>query len=256
MDIYNNGNTVQYKQYGKQEIVNVVKKSKIYIFFALALTLTGLVTFITPYLYEYALFHNEGLYRTLLTLSIIGSIVVLLPISIYMSVSASTNRPSKSPVLMIIMFSLYASFFGLITGTIIYALMLSEGVEAIRLVSYAFFISAGVFLLCGIIGTLTKDMSPAISILSSLFIGTLVLVLLNIFLQSSLISWIVSFAFLAYILIITTYDFHMINRIAGRSTFGNPNITALYCAFNIYVDFIFIFIRILYILMIVFANKK
>lgn len=256
MDIYNNGSTVAYKQSGKQEIVNVVKKSKIYIFFALALALTGVVAFTIPYLYDYALYNNVRLLNTLLSLSMSGSILVILPISIYMSVAFRRNREGKSPVLMAIMFALYATFFGLMIGTIIYAIMLSEGTRAIQIVGYTFLISGGIFLICGIIGSLTKDMSAVLSISSGVILGSLALVLLNIFLQSTLISWLLSFVFLAFILFVTAYDLHIINRIAGRATFGNPNITAMFCAFNIYTDFIIIFIRLLYIAFILFGNRK
>ena len=256
MDIYNNGNIAQYKQEGKQQIVNVVKKSAIYIYFAIALALTGLVAFSTPYAYEYALNNSERLFNFLITTASVSSIVVLLPISIYMAISSSRNREGKSPVLMGVMFTLYALFMGLIIGTILFAILKTEGSNAIRLVSYAFLITAGVFLLCGIIGSLAKDLSPALSIVGSLIIGSLVLALLNIFLKSNVISWIISFAFLLFILVITAYDFHIINKIAGRSTFGNPNITAMYCAFTIYTDFVILFIRILYILLIFFGNSK
>lgn len=256
MNTYNS-NATYYNQYQKEQVVNEVKRSKIYIFFAFALALTGIIAFSIPYLYESALENNNiRLYNLLLTLSFVGSFIVLLPISIYMSVSVSRNRESKSPILMGILFAIYAAFLGLMIGTILYAVMQSGGIETIRLVSYAFLITAGVFLLCGVIGTLSKDMSPAISIVSSLSIGAIGLLILNIFLQSSLVSWVLSFAFLLFILVITAYDFHMINRIAGRSSFGNPTITALYCAFSIYTDFIVIFIRVLYFLLLLVGNRK
>lgn len=64
------------------------------------------------------------------------------------------------------------------------------------------------------------------------------------------ISAILSIVTLLAMLLITIFDFYRMNKIAA-SGMGNNNL-ALYCAFNLYVDFIYIFIRILALL----ANSR
>lgn len=60
------------------------------------------------------------------------------------------------------------------------------------------------------------------------------------------INAILSVVTLFAMLLITIFDFYRMNKIAA-SGMGNNNL-ALYCAFNLYVDFIYIFIRILALL--------
>lgn len=60
------------------------------------------------------------------------------------------------------------------------------------------------------------------------------------------ISSILSIVVLLAMLLITIFDFYRMNKIAASGQ-GNNNL-ALYCAFNLYVDFIYIFIRVLSLL--------
>ncbi len=57
---------------------------------------------------------------------------------------------------------------------------------------------------------------------------------------------IMSFVTLVAMILITAYDFWRVKKIASKGTACND--LALYCAFNLYVDFIYILIRILSIL--------
>ena len=68
--------------------------------------------------------------------------------------------------------------------------------------------------------------------------------------ETTRISAILSIVVLFAMLLITIFDFYRMNKIA-QSGAASKNL-ALYCAFNLYVDFIYIFIRILILL----ANSK
>ncbi len=68
--------------------------------------------------------------------------------------------------------------------------------------------------------------------------------------QLTKINAILSIVTLLAMLLITVFDFYRMNQIAASGR-GNNNL-ALYCAFNLYFDFIYIFIRILVLI----ANSR
>lgn len=79
---------------------------------------------------------------------------------------------------------------------------------------------------------------------SSLLIGGLLLALLNFFLRSSDLEWMVSFILFGAIMLITLFDIWQVNK-ASQAGVTSKNL-ALFFAFNLYVDFVYIFIRIVY----------
>ena len=124
-----------------------------------------------------------------------------------------------------------------------------------RIMGLAFAITSGVFLIMGVIASLTKgNMAPLAMMGFGLIIGGGLLALVNFFLRSSTIYWIVSFVIFAAIMFITMFDIWNIKKISENGQMDR-NIS-YYCAFVMYVDFINIFIRILYYLLIIFGNKK
>ena len=119
----------------------------------------------------------------------------------------------------------------------------------------AFGITSGVFLLMSLIAMLTKgNMRPLLTMGIGLILGSVIISLINLFLGSSTLYWIVSFAIFAAIMFITMFDIWNIKKITERGAMDR-NIS-YYCAFVMYVDFINIFLRILYYLLIIFGNKK
>ena len=79
-----------------------------------------------------------------------------------------------------------------------------------------------------------------------LLIGSIFLSLINWFIGSDQLGWIVTFASFGAIMLITAFDVWRIRRIS-ESGQASKNL-ALYCAFNIYIDFIYMFMRIAMIL--------
>ena len=68
------------------------------------------------------------------------------------------------------------------------------------------------------------------------------------------IYWVISYGMFAAMLLITIFD---INRVKKASDAGEQsNNTAILCAFSLYVDFIYIFIRILMIVIRLYGNNK
>ena len=130
-----------------------------------------------------------------------------------------------------------------------------------RLIGMAFGITAGVFLIMSFIAFLSKgNMSPILLVVFGLLIGAGFLALFNwIFMLATgsgftVIYWIVTFAIFAVVMLVTIYDLWRMKKIAEAGAMNN-NI-ALYCAFTMYVDFINIFIRILYFLILIFGRSR
>ena len=119
----------------------------------------------------------------------------------------------------------------------------------------AFGITAGIFLLMTLIAVLTKgNLHPLLMVGIGLMIGAGVLSLVNWLIGSDTIMWIVTFAMFAAIMFITMFDIWNIKKICERGAM-NTNL-ALYCAFTLYVDFIYILIRVLIFLIIIFAKNR
>ena len=130
-----------------------------------------------------------------------------------------------------------------------------------ELIGMSFGITALVFLVMSLIAFLSKgNMSPIFIVIIGLAIGAGFLSLFNILfglLTGTVIEtlyWVVEFAIFALILFVTIFDLWRIKKIAENG--GMDNNLALYCAFIMYTDFINVFIRILYFLLIIFARSK
>jgi len=78
----------------------------------------------------------------------------------------------------------------------------------------------------------------------SLLMGSFILMLVNIFLQSSQLDWILSFVLFGAIMLITLFDIWKVSK-ASEAGVTSKNL-ALFFAFQLYVDFVYIFIRIVY----------
>ncbi len=107
-----------------------------------------------------------------------------------------------------------------------------------------FVATSAVFGIMGLLGYLSKgSLSSTWTLIIGLFFGAIILSLFNIFFANSTLDYIVSFAMLAVILLITMYDVRRIKDIA-QSGINSKNLVS-YCAFMIYLDFINIFLRLL-----------
>ena len=123
------------------------------------------------------------------------------------------------------------------------------------LLGMAFGITAGIFLLMTLIAVLSKgNMSPLLMLGMGLFLGAGILALVNWIVGSSTIYWIVSFALFAAMMFITIFDIWNIKKICEKGAMSNN--LALYCAFTLYVDFIYILIRVLYFLILIFGSRR
>ena len=200
-----------------------------------------------------ALFYSGAYKNNNLMFGILISAAILTVVDVIaMSFMSTRGKISRALIPMII----YAVLVGItFAGLTIYIDW--------RILGTAFGITCGVFGLMSLVAFLTKgNLSPLLLIGLGIGLGGAVLALFNfLFLPLTsmsgafiTISWIVSFAIFAMLMFVTIFDLWNLKKIEEAGALSND--LAIFCAFNIYVDFINIFIRILYFLILIFGVNR
>jgi len=127
---------------------------------------------------------------------------------------------------------------GLSLSTIFYVFELES-------IAILFFVAAGLFAGLGYYGYVTqKDLTRWQPILTGVLIVGLILSIINIFLGNSMLDimldWLILFTFFG----VTVYDMNKIKLIAMDESLDQNKIH-IYCAMELYLDFINIFIRLI-----------
>lgn len=151
-----------------------------------------------------------------------------------------------SPVVGGLLFILMAAALGLMVASIFVAYTSSS-------IAAAFFITATMFALTTLIGFTTKlDLSKFRGLLVMALIGFFVALIVNVFLHSSLLFWIVSIVGVVLFSALTAYDTQWIKRNAaalagtsGAAQEASLNRIALIGAFRLFLDFINLFLSVL-----------
>lgn len=158
-----------------------------------------------------------------------------------------TGMLSKKVGAIIVPFMLYSVCMGIILSSVI---VLTE----VKSIIVAFGATLACFSLMALVGYFSKsNLNVMWMIAMGLGLGAIVLSLTNWLIgYNDTLSWIVSFALFAFILLVTIVDVSRFKKVAesGQMT---ENL-AIYFAFNIYYDFIMIFLRVLQF--IVYASRK
>ena len=118
---------------------------------------------------------------------------------------------------------------------------------SITFLGYMFICAAGSFGVMALYGLLTKRSTISLGMfgVGALF-GILTLSLVNIFLRSEALYYLISYIGLAAMLAITAYDIQRAKQLANSGYMSEG--LAIYMALQLYTDFIYIFIRLVSIL--------
>lgn len=151
-----------------------------------------------------------------------------------------------SPTLVGILYFLYAMINGVTLSTVF-------AVYALDSILYLFVISAIVFGALGLIGYKTnKDLSSWSPYITVFLIAGIVLSIINLFiLKSSMMDLILDWLILTLFCGVTIYDINKIKLLKNEPNINQEKIH-IYCAMQLYLDFINIFLRILSI----FGKRK
>lgn len=227
----------------------------LYTFIALAITaavaavigaiFSSAICPIDAYTYEVIDFNKLMPYVYLL----IGSAIAYIPIIIWIHVVGFRGRGRLD-----IPFVIYAIIMGVLISSFTMFV-------PFHLIAISFGITCVVFGGLSLIALLSKrDLSFLGLVGMGIFFGAMLVSLFNLLwmwlFPSSFqtLYWLVSFAIFGAMMLITIYDVYRVKQIAQRGE-QSTNV-ALFCAFNLYVDFIYIFIRILLIVAQIFGRRS
>lgn len=203
---------------------------QVYIWMSLALFITGITALIVANNNSliYSLMSNQLLFWGL----IIGEVVMVAVLA------ARIHKLSLATAT--VMFIAYSIING-VTMSLLFLLYTSESIAS------TFFITAGTFGAISAYGYFTKkDLSSLGSILIMALIGILIASLVNIFLESSTLYWIISYVGVAIFVGLTAYDTQKIKESIMNSDVNETAYKiALMGALELYLDFINLFIYLL-----------
>lgn len=192
-----------------------------------------LVTAITSYF----MLSSESLMMALLSNSIIFWGLMIAELGVVLAISAAINKLS-TPVATGL-FYLYSVLNG-VTLTPIFLLYTGSSI------AYTFAITSITFGVMCVVGYTTKqDLSKFGSILIMALIGLIVCSLINLFLHSSAMEWIISLAGVAIFVGLTAYDTQKIKKMAAMTDPSQAGKVSTLGALSLYLDFINLFLYLL-----------
>lgn len=188
------------------------------------LLLTALVSLITA--------SSPALLQAILGNRLLFYALVFGELGLVVAISGAINRISSATASLL--FLLYAALNGLTMSTIFVAYTQSS-------IASTFLITAGMFGAMSMYGYLTKsDLSSWGSFLFMGLIGVVIASLVNIFLQSPMLNWVMSLCGIIVFTGLTAYDTHKIKQMGDAGRKG-----AILGALTLYLDFINMFLLLL-----------
>lgn len=211
---------------------------KVYIWMTLALVITGFTA--------WGVASNPGLIYSIVTNRILFWGLVIAELALVWIISGAINRLSLTTATLL--FVLYS----IINGTTLSVIFLAYTLTSIANV---FFITAGTFAVMAFIGYTTKtDLTSLGKILFMALIGLILATIVNIFMGSSMLNMIVSYAGVVIFVGLTAYDSQKIKNMLYEADNMDDSAQkiALLGSLTLYLDFINLFLYLLRI----FGNNR
>lgn len=201
--------------------------SKTFFWMFLGLLGTGLVAFYT---------YSSGLYISIFTS--VSSLAILALVEVVVVIVFSLCFRKLPPTVVGILYFVYAFLNGFTFSSIF-------AVYEISSIMYVFLLTSILYAALAFCGYKTKiDVSKWSTILFVALIVSLIASIVNLFLGNTMvdivISWIVIFIFAGY----TIYDMHVLRELSSDPSINQDKVY-IYCAMQLYLDFINLFIRLL-----------
>lgn len=204
---------------------------KVYAWMASGLAITGLTA--------YGLYNNLPLFHSLMTNMWMLFGLVIAQLVVVIILSAFIMRMSYPTI--IILFFLYAFLLGITLSSIFM-------VYQIQSIGVVFAITAGMFGLTALYGYFTNsDLSSMGSILMMALIGIIIAGIVNMFLHSSTLDYILAFISVIIFTGLTAYDVQKIKQLEWQCV-GDHSLTrkiSILGALTLYLDFINLFLSLL-----------
>ena len=231
---YNQYNNQQYGQYNQQPqyvtgslVSNVMKR--VYLTMTLGLLITAFTSLFCASSYSVISFFVQNSWAMW--------VLVIAELGIVFGVSAGINRLSTGTAMAL--FILFAVINGLMLFPIFYAYTGES-------IAKTFFITAGTFGAMTIYGYCTnRDLSRWGSILFMALIGLIIASLVNIFVGSDTMGWIISVVGVLIFVGLTAWDTQQITTMALTAPGAAAGRLAVLGALTLYLDFINMFLYLL-----------
>jgi len=251
MAYYNENNVID--QNGKKiksHNGGTMRLARVFGYMGIGLLITGLVAFGLAYLF-FKLYPDKiamnAIPGPLLAIFIVAAIALII-MSIVLSFVFLKGKHS-----LILPAIIYCVLFGCVLAPV--SLLVDW-----RLIGMAFGITAVVFLLMTLLATLLGDRVGALAfVVMGLLMGAGIMCLMSFLFclwmpgVAANLIWITNFVIFAIIMLVTIIDIARIKTIMDNGE-TNTNLE-LYCALTMYTDFLAIFIRILYYLIIIYGRN-
>ncbi|MEA3505143.1 MAG: Bax inhibitor-1/YccA family protein [Bacteroidota bacterium] len=172
-------------------------------------------------------------------ISILGWIVMLAPIGLVLLMSSRYNKFSAQTLMLI-----FGGFSILMGMSLSFILLIYTAASIFQ----TFIITAGMFGVMAFLGYTTKtDLSKFGSLMMMGVVGIVIASLVNFFMHSSTLEYIISFAGVVIFTGLTAYDVQKLKRIAAGIQYGSQSVSKLTImgALTLYLDFINLFLFLL-----------
>ncbi len=212
--------------------------TKVYNWMAIALLLTGLVAYFTS--------QSEMMMQAIIGNRILFFGLIIGELALVGYISARINKLSSYNATLL--FLAYTALNGL-TMAVIFLVYTSASI------STTFIITAGTFGVMSLYGYYTKsDLTKIGNLAFMALIGIIIASVVNMFMNSEIMSWIISYLGVAIFIGLTAYDTQKLKRIAinGFENEESMEKNAILGALTLYLDFINLFLFLLRIL----GNRK
>jgi FtsH-binding integral membrane protein len=219
--------------------------SGVFMWMFVALSITALTAWwfaTTPALLQLLINPNTG------SMTITGWVVMFAPLILVFVMSGGVNRMSAATMLL-----LFIVFSTLMGASLSFIFLTYTGAS----IAKTFFITSGMFGVMAVVGYTTKtDLTKFGSILFMGLIGIIIASIVNMFMHSGSMDYIISFLGVLIFTGLTAYDVQKIKRIGaqvdGYSADDNVRKMMLFGALSLYLDFINLFLFLLRF----FGNRK
>jgi len=176
-------------------------------------------------------------------------LIVIVQLVLGIGIQLAINKVSATVSLL--MFFVYAASMGLTLGVIVYSVMQQAG--GMQAVASAFLSASGMFAGAAIYGAVTKrNLAGMGGILVMLLFGIIIASIINIFLGSSALNWIISIVGVLVFTGLTAWDVQKITNGTYAAWTGSMEKASIIAALHLYLNFINLFMFLLRI----FGNRN
>ena len=180
---------------------------------------------------------NEAILTMIFSNRMSPIVLLVLQVGVVLVLSGRIHKLSTGAA------SLLFYLYSVLTGVTLSVILLVYTASSI---AQTFFITAGVFAAMSVYGYFTgNDLSRFGSIMFMALIGLIVCSVVNIFLKSSTMDWIISFAGVLIFIGLTAWDTQKIKQMTAYADASLAGKIATIGALNLYLDFVNLFLYLL-----------